>query len=193
MASKLNYDCLRYIFEYLEYSYDQDTLFKCLLVNRLWCQTAVLYLWKDPFSIVRRQRENSRKLLTTIISMFPFSKCVEDELRLYEYKLDYLSYENSMYNYLSFCKVFRSAEFHGFIDKCAHAVFSKSKGRVSSNLSLGVYEIIFEHCTSIKRIKVSTLPKKIVKCQAFHNLSNLSELEICNLNVDRFLGSLRKN
>src|SRR5688572_22745197 len=108
MASKLNYDCLRYIFEHFEYSYDQDTLFKCLLVNRLWCQSAVLYLWKDPFSIVRRQRENSRKLLTTIISMFPLSKSVEDLLRLYEYKVVYLSHKNLMYDYLSFCRVFKS-------------------------------------------------------------------------------------
>src|SRR5437763_529709 len=68
---------------------DRNPIFQCLLVNHLWCQSAVLYLWNDPFSIVRRQRENSRKLLTTIISMFPFSKSVEDELTLLKYKLDY--------------------------------------------------------------------------------------------------------
>jgi hypothetical protein len=45
-------DCLVEIFQYIE----QDSrrihdLFSCILVNRLWCDTAVPILWKNPIGI----------------------------------------------------------------------------------------------------------------------------------------------
>ncbi|RIA84603.1 hypothetical protein C1645_832030 [Glomus cerebriforme] len=43
--SRLPTDCLNEIFEYLEK--DKDTLYSCLLVNRLWCKTSVRILWRD--------------------------------------------------------------------------------------------------------------------------------------------------
>ncbi|RIA81701.1 hypothetical protein C1645_864210 [Glomus cerebriforme] len=191
MASKLNYDCLRIIFEFFDYYNDQDTLFKCLLVNRLWCESAVPYLWKDPFSIVRLKRENSRKLLTTIISMFPFDESTEYKLKTYKYELTYLNYNQSFYNYLSFCRIFKFTEFHGFVDKCARAVPEVSdEGTVSSILLFSTYKIIFERCTEIRQVKLSSLPKKLVKIQKFNNFSNLCELDIYNSNVIRIFEKL---
>jgi hypothetical protein len=189
MPSELNYDCLQDIFEIFEYNYDQDTLFKCLLVNRSWCESAIPYLWKDPFSIVRK-RENSRKLLTTIISMFPFDENMKEKLKLYEYELIHLNYKKSVYNYLGFCRIFKFTEFYGFVDKCAHAVTCKDVGKVSSILYYSVYKIIFEHCTEIRQIRLSSLPKVIIKNQNFNNLSNLQELEICNFTTVKFFEKL---
>jgi len=42
--SQLTADCLEEIFEYLEN--DKNTLYSCLLVNRLWCKTSVRFLWR---------------------------------------------------------------------------------------------------------------------------------------------------
>ncbi|CAB5189569.1 hypothetical protein RhiirA5_422267 [Rhizophagus irregularis] len=189
MTSELNYDCLQNIFKIFEYNNDQDILFKCILVNRSWCESAIPYLWKDPFSIVRK-RENSRKLLTTIISMFPFDKIIEEKLKLYEYELIHLNYKQSFYNYLNFCRIFKFAEFYGFVDKCAHAVTSKNVGKVSSILCISIYKIIFENCTEIRKIRISSLPKIIIKNQNFNNLSNLQELEICNFTTVKFFEKL---
>lgn len=189
MSSELNYDCLQNIFEIFEYNNDQDTLFKCILVNRSWCESAIPYLWKDPFSIVRK-RENSRKLLTTIISMFPFDKSMEEKLKSYEYELIHLDYKQSFYNYLNFCRIFKFTEFYGFVDKCARAVSSNDVGKVSSILYISVYKIIFEHCTEIRKIRLSSLPKMIIKNQNFNNLSNLHELEICNFTTVKFFEKL---
>ncbi|PKY40446.1 hypothetical protein RhiirA4_453819 [Rhizophagus irregularis] len=45
--SKLTSDCLYEIFQYLEDN--TKTLHSCLLVNRIWCETSVPLLWRDPF------------------------------------------------------------------------------------------------------------------------------------------------
>nr|CAG8581739.1 11921_t:CDS:2 [Entrophospora candida] len=60
--SKLPSDCLSEIFSYLEN--DMSTLHSCILVNRLWCEIAIKYLWKQPFDLTVKTSMNS-------ISKFP--------------------------------------------------------------------------------------------------------------------------
>ena len=45
--SKLNKDILFLLFEELQD--DSKSLFSCLLVNRLWCETVVPILWENPW------------------------------------------------------------------------------------------------------------------------------------------------
>ena len=45
--SKLNKDILFLIFEELQD--DSKSLFSCLMVNRLWCETVIPILWKNPW------------------------------------------------------------------------------------------------------------------------------------------------
>src|SRR6185312_1643643 len=47
LSPSLPPDCLRNIFASL--STDKRTLHACLLVNRIWCITAVEFLWSQPF------------------------------------------------------------------------------------------------------------------------------------------------
>ncbi|CAB4397926.1 uncharacterized protein OCT59_016646 [Rhizophagus irregularis] len=184
MVSKLNHDCFRNILECLESN--QSVLFKCLLVNRLWFEISIPYLWENPFSIVYRKGvANSRRLLKTIISMFPFEKSMEDKLNSCKtYKVTYHKYEQSFYNYLRFIKIFKSIEFHGFIDKCSrnythHKTNNENEeGTISSILSYHVYDIIFKNCSGIKQITLLTISKRIMKMKSFDNLSNLCVLEI---------------
>ncbi|GBC03119.1 hypothetical protein RclHR1_00050027 [Rhizophagus clarus] len=190
MVSNLNSDCLRNILEFL--GSDQRVLFKCLLVNRSWFEVSVLYLWEDPFSIAHRRRAaNSKKLLTTIISMFPFDKVTEDKLKSCGYSnVTYYKNGQSICNYLSFMKIFKSNEFHGFIDKCSGVtssgrekvrtgnLYENEVGKISSTLSYHIYDIIFKNCTNIKQIILLTISKRIMKMKSFDNLSNLCDIEI---------------
>ncbi|CAJ0888285.1 17574_t:CDS:2 [Entrophospora sp. SA101] len=48
---KLTGDCLRIVLKELEE--DKDTLYSCLLVNKLWCELTVEVLWSQPFRITR--------------------------------------------------------------------------------------------------------------------------------------------
>uniref|UniRef100_U9SLE1 Uncharacterized protein n=1 Tax=Rhizophagus irregularis (strain DAOM 181602 / DAOM 197198 / MUCL 43194) TaxID=747089 RepID=U9SLE1_RHIID len=45
--SKLNKDILFLIFE--ELREDSKSLFSCLMINRLWCETAIPILWRNPW------------------------------------------------------------------------------------------------------------------------------------------------
>ncbi len=47
---KLNHDCLRIVLK--EFYDDKKSLYACLLVNRLWCETVVPILWKNPWSFL---------------------------------------------------------------------------------------------------------------------------------------------
>src|SRR6266498_3094846 len=44
MPCQLSADCLNEIFEYLE---DEEDLYSCLLVNHLWCEVSVRFLWTN--------------------------------------------------------------------------------------------------------------------------------------------------
>ncbi|CAG8694481.1 14391_t:CDS:1, partial [Rhizophagus irregularis] len=44
--AKLNKDILFLIFEELQV--DSKTLFSCLMVNKIWCETVTPILWRNP-------------------------------------------------------------------------------------------------------------------------------------------------
>ncbi|GBB89593.1 hypothetical protein RclHR1_16310003 [Rhizophagus clarus] len=199
MVSKLNNDCLQNIFEFFET--DQSTLFKCILVSRSWFEILVPYLWENPFLIVHRKgAANSKKLLTTIITMFPFDKSTEDKLNSCKYyKVTYHSFEKSFCNYLSFIKIFKSVEFHGFIDKCSRVTpwkyrpFKKyvsngvrlpspscvyDEGTISSILTHHICDIIFKNCTKIRQIALLNISSRLMDTCSFNNFSNICQLEI---------------
>ncbi|CAB4474506.1 unnamed protein product [Rhizophagus irregularis] len=67
----LNSDNLVLIFERL-YD-DKKSLVSCLFVNRLWCQTSLRILWKDPWSLFLNEDklEKSKPFFRTILSQLP--------------------------------------------------------------------------------------------------------------------------
>src|SRR2546423_9066750 len=66
--SKLNKDILFLLFEELQY--DSKSLFSCLLVNRLWCETVVPILWKNPwcYDINYRNKSSLYNIVTLSLS-----------------------------------------------------------------------------------------------------------------------------
>ncbi|CAG8602927.1 13180_t:CDS:1 [Funneliformis mosseae] len=72
MASKLNDDCLYYIFQYLEG--DCISLLACLLVDRKWCRSAVPILWSNPWKyrkFSKRCYSGAISIINTYISTLP--------------------------------------------------------------------------------------------------------------------------
>src|SRR5207253_1027954 len=53
----------------LKHIKDQNTLFSCLLVNRLWCRKVVPVLWAKPKPLLYKEKA-SRSLIETYISCF---------------------------------------------------------------------------------------------------------------------------
>ncbi|CAH1767065.1 3331_t:CDS:1 [Entrophospora sp. SA101] len=100
-------DCLSEIFSYLEN--DINSLYNAILVNRLWCERAVRYLWKQPFYLrIKSFRKLSRvsrnspeglrvfmKLANTLLQCIQYNqKRSNGDIRnaIYILKFDYISF-----------------------------------------------------------------------------------------------------
>ncbi|GBB87436.1 hypothetical protein RclHR1_01390026 [Rhizophagus clarus] len=97
--AKLNKDVLFLIFEELQD--DSKSLFSSLMVNRLWCETVIPILWKNPWCYdINYYNKNN---LFTIISSY-LSDNVKELLMRQEIQLPLVSYESLLFDYLSFCR-----------------------------------------------------------------------------------------
>src|SRR5436190_14505104 len=113
--SRLPADCLDNIFEYLEE--DEATLRSCLLVNRLWCEISVRFLWRS------------------IRNYSTLTACLPNEI-LHRCGIIITSLSTSkppIFNYASFCKVLS-------IEKviCGVSKLLKNSQSISSQNSLNV-------------------------------------------------------
>jgi hypothetical protein len=59
--SKLNEDVIFLILK--ELSGDRKSLYSCLLINRTWCEIAVLILWNNPYC----RTDDAMKILFNVI------------------------------------------------------------------------------------------------------------------------------
>src|SRR3954470_4690397 len=98
--SKLNKDILFMIFEELQD--DSKSLFSCLLVNRIWCETAIPVLWRNPWHYGINY-SNKIYLFTIFISCLPND--IKEFLTSEGIKLPPILYQLLLFDYLSFCRV----------------------------------------------------------------------------------------
>ncbi|RIA97740.1 hypothetical protein C1645_813608 [Glomus cerebriforme] len=93
--SILNLDVLYLIFKEL-----QDcgpALYSCLLVNKTWCEMIIPILWKNPWKLINKGKE--QLFLNVIISHL--SDESKDNLNNQGMKI---SYQRPLFDYISFCK-----------------------------------------------------------------------------------------
>ncbi|GBC04073.1 hypothetical protein RclHR1_00550018 [Rhizophagus clarus] len=74
--SKLTSDCLYEIFQYLEDS--TKSLHSCLLVNRIWCETSVPLLWRDPFKPIISYHNKEKYYIGIFCTLF---SCLDEETK----------------------------------------------------------------------------------------------------------------
>src|ERR1044071_7653046 len=90
-----------YIIQYLRN--DLQSLYSCVLVNRLLCQIAVPVLWEDPFSF--KCQEDRDSLVDTHLLFFSD----KDKTKLKEFGITINTQplsEKPLFNYLKFIKTF---------------------------------------------------------------------------------------
>src|SRR5579859_4127508 len=97
--SKLNKDTLFLIFE--ELRDDSKSLFSCLMVNRLWCETVIPILWKDPWCY--NINYNNKYNLFIIVASY-LSDDIKEFLTRQGIHLPSVSYKTLLFDYLSFCR-----------------------------------------------------------------------------------------
>src|SRR6266542_6627305 len=94
--SKLNGDLLYLIFKELQN--DRKVLLSCLTVNKIWCETIIPILWRNPWKFLKE-----KKLLLNVIILY-----LSDESRnnLKRQGVDFLtnSYQRPLFDYISFCR-----------------------------------------------------------------------------------------
>jgi hypothetical protein len=97
--SKLNKDILFLIFEELQI--DSKSLFSCLMVNELWCETVVPILWRNPW---RYNINYGNKPYLFIIITSYLSDNTKEFLIEQGIQLPSASYQSLFFDYLSFCR-----------------------------------------------------------------------------------------
>jgi len=102
--SQLTSDCLNEIFEYLED--DRFTLYSCILVNRLWCESSVRIFWRDLWNY-------NTSNFSTLIACLP----IESQEFLNENGIIISTSKALIFNYVSFCKVLLINRIHDMVGK----------------------------------------------------------------------------
>ncbi|EXX76183.1 uncharacterized protein OCT59_010128 [Rhizophagus irregularis] len=93
---EFNRDILFLIFEELQE--DSKSLFSCLMINRLWCETVVPILWKDPWRY--NIKYANKNFLYSIITSYLSNDIKEFLTR----EGTQISNQSLTFDYLSFCK-----------------------------------------------------------------------------------------
>ncbi|CAB4436706.1 unnamed protein product [Rhizophagus irregularis] len=96
--SKLNKDILFLIFDELQD--DSKSLFSCLMVNRIWCETGIPILWKNPWCY---DINYNKDYLFNIITSY-LSDDIKEFLTSQSIRLPAFSHHSLLFDYLSFCR-----------------------------------------------------------------------------------------
>src|SRR6266498_229288 len=110
MPCQLSADCLNEIFEYLE---DEEDLYSCLLVNHLWCEVSVRFLWTNVQNY------------DTLIACLPNES--KEILNKNEIIISTPTSRPPLFNYVSFIKNLSIGEIDYKIKKVLKSICSKGK------------------------------------------------------------------
>jgi hypothetical protein len=99
--SVLNKDILFLIFEELQE--DSKSLFSCLMVNRLWCETVIPILWRNPWCYNGVNYRNKSSLFI-IIARYLFDDIKEFITEKGIQSPSVILHKPHLFDYLSFCR-----------------------------------------------------------------------------------------
>ncbi|RIA84718.1 hypothetical protein C1645_831840 [Glomus cerebriforme] len=171
--SQLNKDILFLLFE--EFHNDSKSLFSCLLVNRLWCETVIPILWRNPWSygIIY---QNKSYLFAIIAFYLPIS--IKEFLISQGINFPSISYQSLLFDYLSFCRSININIINSII------LIGSSLAHNQFYLQQEFYNILITSCTELKYLDIRSINHQIFyfpKAKAC--LETLYELK-CDTSVD---------
>ncbi|PKC60759.1 hypothetical protein RhiirA1_467577 [Rhizophagus irregularis] len=149
--SELNKDVIFLILKNLQN--DSKSFYSCLLINRIWCETVVPILWKNPSR--HQLTENACKILLSVI-LSHLSGESKDNMMNQGIDIFTETYQRPLFNYISFWKHLDS-KFLEFIMN----VFVKDKNIELSKISIIRDEILnlFNLNTTFNSLSIKSIPK----------------------------------
>jgi hypothetical protein len=171
--SKLNKDILFFIFE--ELKDDSKFLFSCLLVNRLWCETVIPILWRNPWCY--NISYFNKNYLFTIIASY-LSDDIKEFLTRQGIQLPSFSHQSLLFDYLSFCKSINIFIINTLISNGSPLVNNHSF------LQQEFYELFIKRCPGLKYLYMMPIEHQIFYSpEAKLSFESLYELK-CDTSVD---------
>ncbi|RGB30453.1 hypothetical protein C1646_817919 [Rhizophagus diaphanus] len=120
------------------FQYDSSTLYSCILVNRLWCRSAIPLLWENPFLL--QNPKNYR-----YIEVYLYNLNDDYKTQLNEYGINNeLFPSNTLFNYSSFIQHLDTRRISDSIEKWVAAVIVKEQSIVSEFVDLKYTKMIFK-------------------------------------------------
>jgi hypothetical protein len=174
---RLPADCLREIFENL--SQEKKSLRTFLLVNRLWCETVVPILWRDPFKLKRTY--NCDPGFWSTITRTLLSCLSEESIMLLKHNginPPMVSLEDSvehpLFDYVGYIQNISCQDIYEIIPQVIGKdtlidVSYYHKGKLVED---ELWKLFMSKCSTIKYIELPNIPLNDHSC-----LSNLAELE----------------
>src|SRR6266498_1568370 len=171
--SKLNKDILFLIFEELQD--DSKSLFSCLMVNRLWCETVIPILWRNPWCYDINYK--NKNYLFTIISFY-LSDNIKEFLTRQGIHLPSISHQSLLFDYLSFCKSININTINSIIS------IESSLGYNQFLLQQEFYNLFMRKCSELKYLDMKSIKHQIFYFpEAKAHLESLCELR-CDTSID---------
>src|SRR6266498_2376104 len=170
--SKLNKDILFLIFEELQD--DSKSLFSCLMVNKLWCETVIPILWRNPWYYAINYNKSS--LYHVITSYLPVN--IKKFLTKQETQPFPISRQPLLFDYLSFCRSINVSILNNIISIGTSSAYNKFL------LQREVYNVIIGKCPELKYLNMISIEHQIFYFpEAKARLESLCKLE-CNTSID---------
>src|SRR6266542_4441408 len=170
--SKLDKDILFLLFEELQD--DSKSLFSCLLVNRLWCETVIPILWKDPWcyeDVINYQEKRSLYYIIT----FSLSDDIKEFLKSQGIRI---SYQSPLFDYLSFCRSINMNVIKNIISIGSSSTYNQFL------LQQEIYSLFMRKFPEIKYLDMRSIEHQIFNFpKAKTRLESLCELN-CDISID---------
>ncbi|RIA83119.1 hypothetical protein C1645_787075 [Glomus cerebriforme] len=164
---RLPADCLREIFENL--ADDKKSLRTFLLVNRLWCETVVPILWRDPFKFKRSYSFDSEFWMTitrTLLSCLP-----EESIILFRHNginpsilslKENSDYERktTLFDYVGYCQNISCQDIYEMIPQILGQEISNDLSWYynSSLIENELWKLFMSKCSTLKYIELPNIP-----------------------------------
>ncbi|RIA98054.1 hypothetical protein C1645_870951 [Glomus cerebriforme] len=171
--SKLHKDILFLMFEVLQD--DSKSLFSCLIVNRLWCETAISILWRNPWRYDIGYH-NKRSLYSVIT--YYLSDDIKEFLTKEGTEGILISRQSFLFDYLSFCRSINIDVINSIISIGTFSAYNRFL------LQQEIYSLLMRKCSEIKYFDMLSIEHQIF-CfpEAKARLESLCELK-CDTSIN---------
>jgi hypothetical protein len=169
--SILNKDILFLVFEVLQE--DSKSLFSCLMVNKLWCETVIPILWKNPWCYKGVEYSNKSSLFI-IIAHYLFDD-IKDYITV---QLPLAIHKSLLFDYFSFCKSINVRTINSIISIGSPLVYNQFF------MQQEFYYHFMKKCPELKYFDMRSIKHQIFYFpEAKARLESLCQLE-CNTSTD---------